>query len=274
MKKLLALVVLIGIGWAFLLVNNNWLQTTDYEIRSADIPAAFDGAKIVHITDVHDSSFGEGQSRLIGKTQEAEPDIIFLTGDLIDSNRYDLEASLELAEALVDMADVYYVIGNHEVAVNEVEEITEALSALGVHVLRNETAEWVRGGEQLQITGIDDPLMDNTLSPEAFTGQALDESGLSDGFTLLLAHRPEVLDVYAERGIDVVFSGHAHGGQIRLPGVGGLIAPGQGWFPELTKGIYEEQDTQLVLSTGLGNSVFPVRLFNLPEIVTVTLKKE
>lgn len=90
---------------------------------------------------------------------------------------------------------------------------------------------------------------------------------------MLLAHRPEYLPIYAERGVDVVFSGHAHGGQIRIPGVGGLIAPGQGWFPKVTEGIFEKDQSKMVVSRGLGNSTFPVRIFNLPEIVVVTLEK-
>lgn len=274
MKKLLILLLVIGFIWGFIVINNEWVKTTEYEIASEEVPAAFDGAKIVQVTDLHDATFGEGQERLIKAVRKAEPDVIFLTGDLIDSNRYDLEASLVFVDAIVEVADVYYVLGNHEVATNRIGEITEALTLRGVHVLRNETAEWERGGETVQLAGIDDPLMGNTISSETFTENAVAEAALADRFTLLLAHRPEVLSVYAEAGIDVVFSGHAHGGQIRIPGVGGLIAPGQGWLPEMTKGIYEEGGTQLVLSSGLGNSVFPLRIFNVPEIVAVTLKKE
>jgi predicted MPP superfamily phosphohydrolase len=90
----------------------------------------------------------------------------------------------------------------------------------------------------------------------------------------MLSHRPEVFNIYVEEKIDIVFSGHAHGGQIRIPGIGGVIAPGQGWFPEMTEGVFQKENTQLVLSRGLGNSEFPLRVFNLPELVVVTLEKE
>lgn len=273
MKKWLVLLLLAAAVWGFCWINNNWLQTTEYTLASDELPEAFDGKRIVQVSDLHNAEFGEGQSRLIEKVEAAEPDAIFLTGDLVDSNRYDLEVSLTLVEALVEMSDVYFVMGNHEVASNKIDEITEALEARDVHVLMNDAVEWELDGEVIQIAGINDPLYNINLAEEEFTRQALDETGLSDDFTLLLAHRPEMIRVYAEEKIDLVFSGHAHGGQVRFPGLGGLIAPGQGWFPTMTQGVFERADTQLVLSRGIGNSGFPLRLFNLPEIVAVTLQK-
>lgn len=274
MKKLITLLVLIVFIASFIWVNNKWIQTTEYTVSSSALPSAFDGKKIVQISDLHNANFGKEQSSLIEKVEAAEPDAIFLTGDLIDSNRYDLDVSLTLVDALVEMSPVYFVIGNHEVSVNKIEEITAALEERGVNVLMNDKMQWEEDGEIVQIVGINDPLLNVDLTSEDFTREALDETALEDEFTLLLAHRPEVFIVYAERGIDLVFAGHAHGGQIRIPGLGGLIAPGQGWFPTMTEGVFEKEDTQLVLSRGLGNSLFPVRVFNLPEIVVVTLKKE
>lgn len=273
MKKWLVLLLLAAAVWSFCWVNNNWLQTTEYTLSSEDLPSAFDGKRIIQVSDLHNAEFGDGQSRLIEKVEAAEPDAIFLTGDLVDSNRYDLEVSLTLVEALVEMSDVYFVMGNHEVASNKIDEIVEALEEREVHVLMNDAVEWELDGEVIQIAGINDPLYNINLAEEEFTRQALDEAGLSDGFTLLLAHRPEMIRVYAEENIDMVFSGHAHGGQIRFPGLGGLIAPGQGWFPTMTQGVFERSETQLVLSRGIGNSGFPLRLFNRPEIVAVTLQK-
>lgn len=274
MKKIAVLFMLILLVWGFVWVNNNWIQTTEYDIASKDLPESFDGAKIVQISDLHNASFGKNQKSLIDKVAAAKPDAIFLTGDLIDRNRYDLEVSLTLVDALVEMSEVYFVTGNHEVSVNKIDEITEALEERGVTVLRNQSVEWEREGETVQVAGIDDPLIDLTQPEDDFTRQAIAEAELTEDFTLLLAHRPEYFDVYVEEGIDAVFSGHAHGGQIRIPGLGGLIAPGQGWFPRMTEGLFQEEDTQLVLSRGLGNSGFPLRIFNLPEIVVVTLEKE
>ncbi|TWT06701.1 metallophosphoesterase [Planococcus sp. CPCC 101016] len=273
MKKLAVFLLLVFMVWGGIWSSNKWVQTTEYTLASDKLPEAFVGSKIVQVSDLHNASFGKNQSSLINKVKAANPDVIFLTGDLVDSNRYDLDASLVLVDALVEMSRVYYVTGNHEVASNKVEEITEALHDRGVTVLADDSVEWERSGETIQIAGIDDPLMVPDLHEEEATRNSLDHAQLTDDFTLLLAHRPEYLPIYAEDGVDIVFSGHAHGGQIRIPGIGGLIAPGQGWFPKVTEGIFEKDQSKMVVSRGLGNSTFPVRIFNLPEIVVVTLEK-
>lgn len=273
MKKFLVFILLVLLLWGGIWTSNKWVQTTEYTVVSERLPEAFDGAKIVQVSDLHDATFGENQSSLIDKVEAADPDAIFLTGDLVDSNRYDLEASLVLVDALVEMSEVYYVTGNHEVASNRLEEITDALYERGVTVLSDDSVEWEQNGESIQIAGIDDPLMFPDIHEDEATRNSLDAAQLTDDFTLLLAHRPEYLSIYAEDEVDIVFSGHAHGGQIRIPGIGGLIAPGQGWFPRVTDGIFEKDQSKMVVSRGLGNSTFPLRVFNLPEIVVVTLEK-
>ena len=251
----------------FIYLNNNWITSTNHKVSSPDIPAAFDGYRIVQVSDLHDATFGENQQRLVKKVKQAKPDLIVITGDLVDSRRYDLKNSLDLVKQLVKLADVYYVTGNHEVATNDVELIKRELKALGVQVLSNETLLLEHGNGSIAISGIEDPLMGQTAS------EMLAEAEIrSDVFTLLLAHRPEDFQTYDEFEIDLTFSGHAHGGQFRIPFVGGLIAPGQGFFPEFTAGIHEKEQSKLVISRGLGNSILPLRLFNLPEIVVVTLQ--
>ncbi|MDX1770216.1 MAG: metallophosphoesterase [Planococcaceae bacterium] len=251
----------------FIYINNNWITTTNHKVSSPNIPAAFDGYRIVQVSDLHDATFGENQQRLVKKVKQAKPDLIVITGDLVDSRRYDLPNSLDLVNQLVKLADVYYVTGNHEVATNDVEFIKRELKALGVHVLSNETLMLEHGNDSIAISGIEDPLMGQTAS------EMLNEAEIrSDVFTLLLAHRPEDFQTYKEFEIDLTFSGHAHGGQFRIPFVGGLIAPGQGFFPKFTAGIHEKEQSKLVISRGLGNSILPFRLFNLPEIVVVTLQ--
>lgn len=273
MKKLIVFLITAAMIWLFIWGSNNWVQTTEYTISSEKLPAAFDGKKIVQVSDLHNATFGTNQKTLIKKIEKTQPDAIFITGDLIDSERYDLEAALVLVDALVEMSEVYFVTGNHEVAVNKLEDIKAALIERGVIYLENEAVEWEVDGEILQIAGIHDPLMDMYYRDEEYTRDAIDTASLTDEFTLLLAHRPEQMPVYADYGIDIVFSGHAHGGQVRIPGLGGLFAPGQGWFPRMTEGVFENGDTQLVLSRGLGNSGFPLRILNLPEIVSVTLER-
>ena len=270
-KKIAWLVMLVIVGYVFLHVNNEWLVTTEHTYEIEQLPASFDGFRIVQVSDLHDAQFGEHQQRLIKKVEQANPDVIFLTGDLIDSNRYNLEQSLQAVRAFVDIAPVYYVLGNHEVATNVVDDIYAAFEEVGVQTLKNESVTFERNGEVISIAGIEDPLM-NTPT-EQMLQQALFDVP-EERFTMLLAHRPEMIAEYAKTSVDVVFSGHAHGGQIRIPFVGGLVAPGQGYFPTYTSGRYDEQHTSVYVSRGLGNSTVPYRIFNLPEIIVVELKKQ
>ena len=241
---------------------------SEHVYESERVPSSFDGMRIVQVSDLHDALFGNKQEKLVRKVKASNPDVIFITGDLVDSNRYNLEQSLQAVRQFVKIADVYYVLGNHEVATNKVSEIYDALSSLGVHVMDNTSTVLERNGERLSIVGIEDPLtgMETKDMLEIATAHIP-----KDRLTLLLAHRPEVFDVYVDQGIDVVFSGHAHGGQIRIPGIGGLVAPGQGLFPKYTAGVYEESATRMVVSRGLGNSSVPYRIFNLPEIIVFEL---
>jgi len=275
--KITVLILVIACIWIFLYMNNHWLQESSYEIQSDRIPQAFDGLKIVQLSDLHDATFGEGQTKLAEKVKKLDPDLIFLTGDFIDSNRYNLENSLDLIEKLVDITDVYYVTGNHEVAINRVGGIMNAFQSKGVHVLNNKTEILSVNGEQLALSGVEDPLMKGMELPEEAVEKSMKRAYSkvsSHTYRILLSHRPEVFDVYIEQEVDLVLTGHAHGGQIRIPGVGGLIAPGQGWMPKYTAGKHTSGVTTMIVNRGLGNSIIPYRVFNRPEIVVVTLRKE
>jgi hypothetical protein len=268
LKKILRIIIGLVLVVIFCIINNKWLVTTTYKIESKKLPKSFDGMRIVQVSDLHDATFGNKQDRLIKKVQNAKPDAIFLTGDVIDRNRYDLEGSIHAVAGFVEIAPVYYVTGNHEIAVNKVSEIKGALTELGVNVLSNGTLPFEKDGEIIQIVGIEDPLAGTDTQAMLDTALLQQSKG---SFKLLLAHRPEYMKIYAENNIDIAFSGHAHGGQFRLPGVGGLIAPGQGFFPKYTAGTVEVDHMTQVISRGLGNSLMPVRLLNLPEIVVVEL---
>ena len=270
-NKLLKVTLFVVTVVLFLYANNQLLVITDYTIESEKLPKAFDDYRIVQISDLHDATFGDNQERLVEKVQATNPDAIFLTGDLIDSRRYDLQKSLDAVKQFVTFTDVYYVLGNHEVAVNKVDEIYGALERLGVQILPNQSLEIERDGERLTIIGIEDPLMGKT--PQQMIDEAM--AAVDDNsFKVLLSHRPEIFETYVENLIDVVFTGHAHGGQVRLPFTDGIFAPGQGWLPTRTSGIYEANDTKMIVSRGLGNSLLQQRLFNLPEIVVVDLKSQ
>ena len=269
-----AAAVLSLLGWA-LVWGNTALVTADVLVCSNGIPEAFDAYRIVQISDLHDAQIGENNEKLIAMTAETEPDCIVLTGDFVDSSRFHPELSLSVAESLVKIAPVYYVSGNHEAILpdEDYQALTDGMRALGVCVLEDESAELTRDGQSIRLIGLTDiGFHPGTLEEKKDALRtALSALLPEDEFSVTLAHRPELMDVYTECGAPLVLSGHAHGGQIRLPGIGGLIAPGQGLFPKYTEGKYEENGTTLVVSRGIGNSVFPLRVNDRPQIVVVQL---
>lgn len=262
------------LGWA-LVWGNTALVTANVLVCSNGIPEAFDAYKIVQISDLHDAQIGENNEKLIAMTAETEPDCIVLTGDFVDSSRFHPERSLSVAESLVKIAPVYYVSGNHEAILpdEDYQALTDGLRGLGVCVLEDESAELTRDGQSIRLIGLTDiGFHPGTLEEKKDALRtALSALLPEDEFSVTLAHRPELMDVYTECGAPLVLSGHAHGGQIRLPGIGGLIAPGQGLFPKYTEGKYEENGTTLVVSRGIGNSVLPLRVNDRPQIVVVQL---
>ena len=269
-----AAAVLSLLGWA-LVWGNTALVRADVLVCSNGIPEAFDAYRIVQISDLHDAQIGENNEKLIAMTAETEPDCIVLTGDFVDSGRFHPERSLSVAESLVKIAPVYYVSGNHEAILpdEDYQALTDGLRGLGVCVLEDESAELTRDGQSIRLIGLTDiGFHPGTLEEKKDALRtALSALLPEDEFSVTLAHRPELMDVYTECGAPLVLSGHAHGGQIRLPGIGGLIAPGQGLFPKYTEGKYEENGTTLVVSRGIGNSVLPLRVNDRPQIVVVQL---
>lgn len=269
-----AAAVLSLLGWA-LVWGNTALVTANVLVCSNGIPEAFDAYKIVQISDLHDAQIGKNNEKLIAMTAETEPDCIVLTGDFVDSSRFHPELSLSVAESLVKIAPVYYVSGNHEAILpdEDYQALTDGLRGLGVCVLEDESAELTRDGQSIRLIGLTDiGFHPGTLEEKKDALRtALSALLPEDEFSVTLAHRPELMDVYTECGAPLVLSGHAHGGQIRLPGMGGLIAPGQGLFPKYTEGKYEENGTTLVVSRGIGNSVLPLRVNDRPQIVVVQL---
>lgn len=233
---------------------------------------------IAQVSDLHNAEFGGGNRELLAILEEAEPDLIAITGDLIDSRRTDPAPALAFLEGAVELAPVCYVTGNHEFrAYDAYQDLKSQMEELGVIVLENESM--VLEEVPLRVIGLDDPSFgvrsDPSATPEQILQGALTalapQAGEEDLRTVLLAHRPEYVELYAQHGADLVLSGHAHGGQVRLPGVGGLYAPGQGFLPAYTSGLYQIGETSLVVSRGLGNSLFPLRVNNRPEVVLVKL---
>lgn len=265
----LVLALLIWLLWA-----NSSPAATQVTVASGALPEAFEGFKIAHVSDLHNAVFGRKNEKLLSLIRAAKPDIIAITGDLIDSRHTDIDSALAFVEAAAEIAPVYYVTGNHESRL-DFDEIEPRLIAAGARVLRNEAEDIGRGGERIRLAGIDDPSFIRTGgTAEERAAAELEQLGDGGGtFTVLLAHRPELVEVYAEYGAGLVLSGHAHGGQVRLPLLGGLYAPGQGLLPEYDSGLYSLGETQMVVSRGLGNSVAPLRVNNRPELVIVTLSR-
>ncbi|WP_168119677.1 metallophosphoesterase [Paenibacillus sp. HB172176] len=279
-RLLLGLLVFILASTCFVYVENNVIGITKLRISSSKLPDGFDTFRIVHLSDVHNKEFGSSQHTLLGKIRKLKPDLIVVTGDLIDSRRYHPDISLELMSGAAAIAPVYFIPGNHEYEVGEqpYAAFEQALRNVGVHVLRNENTAIAVGDGVIRLIGVDDPIFNRKEDGDvdkmnAHLDQAMIGIEQTADYTILLSHRTELFSVYAERGIDISFTGHAHGGQVRIPFVGGVYAPEQGFWPKYTAGLYELDGSAMVTSRGLGNSGVPLRLFNRPQLILVELTR-
>ena len=281
-RKGLVIVCVLAVLLAVFVIWTAWgnqaLMVNTYRITSSNLPKAFDGFHIAQISDLHNCQMGKNNEKLLSMLRAKAPDIIVITGDMIDSRNAEVDIALRLAQELVVIAPCYYVPGNHEARVSEYDSLKAGLIELGVTVLENAKVTIDSSGEKMTLAGVVDPSFktnylkdDDTAVMGSILTELLDEE---DGYTILLSHRPELFEVYAQHTVDLVFSGHAHGGQFRIPFVGGLIAPNQGLFPKYDAGIYEEGNTTMVVSRGIGNSIVPFRINNRPEIVLVELASQ
>ena len=266
--------VLIAFFW-WVIWANTALEVTEYKFESDKLPDAFSGFRIVQISDLHNAEFGENNCELLEMLKQADPDIVVLTGDLIDSRRTNIDVAVKFATEAVKIAPTYFVSGNHEAgALNEYHILAEQLIEAGVKLLQNNSIAIERNGETITLVGIDDPAFwgreDETILP--IMTEALTNLTREDRFEVVLAHRPQYFELYAESDADLVLSGHAHGGQFRLPFLGGVYVPSQGLFPKYDEGVFSENGTTMVISRGLGNSRFPIRFNNRPEIVVIELE--
>lgn len=255
--------------------QNKHLETTHYTYAAEQLGVDLDGYRIVQISDLHNAKFGKNNQKLVDRIRECEPDMIVLTGDLVDSNHTNIDRAVQFVDEIVKICPVYYVTGNHEywLEKSEYDELMDGLIGAGVVILDDQVVEISRGDAKFRLVGLDDKsLADGTLGTLLNnTHNVVHEDSDEREFTVVLAHEPQYLARYASSGVDLVLSGHAHGGQFRLPFVGGIVAPDQGFLPEYTAGEYYMNGTEMIVSRGLGNSVIPVRLFNFPEIVCVEL---
>ena len=278
-KYVFSIISLIVIFIIYALWQNNFVTVTKYEYNNPKIPEGFDQYKILQISDLHNKNF---DGSLIKLVEESKPDIIVITGDLIDRRNTDIKVAIQLVKQLSTRAPTYYVTGNHEQLSHQYDELMKEMKKLDLHLLDNSYVTLSNMGDEVGIIGVADPAIVQSESTYLWNNdenymtesiEKLHKNSKTD-FNILLSHRPELFNVYKDSQIDLVFSGHAHGGQVRLPLIGAAVAPNQGFFPKYTEGMYCEDSTSMVVSRGLGNSIIPVRINNPPEVVLVTLIKE
>lgn len=275
LATIVAILILLIIWIAY---GNTDLEIYKYNVKSEDIPSEFDNFRIVQISDLHNAEFGENNEKLLLMLKQADADIIAITGDMIDSRNTDIDVAISFAQKAINIAPVYYVNGNHESRVlGEYEKLKQGLIDAGVTILENSSADITIGDEAITLIGLNDSsftmeeYVDDTMMQNV-SHQLMSVVPDNDNYKVLLAHKPHYFDAYAGK-VDLVLSGHAHGGQFRIPFIGGLVAPGQGLFPEYYEGSYIKEDTEMIVSRGIGNSIIPFRINNKPEIVVAELTK-
>ncbi|MBE6737456.1 MAG: metallophosphoesterase [Ruminococcaceae bacterium] len=276
-------IIILSLVLIFLLSGiycNRNLKTVLYNLSFKSLPKSFDGFRIAQISDLHNCEHGKGNSKTLTLLKNAHPDIIVITGDMIDSRRTKIDVSEAFAKKAVKIAPCYYVCGNHEARMpDEYAILLKKLKKAGVHTMQNEIITIKKNSDSITLIGAEDPyvIRRETEEPNSEilnkTLKELLKQNHSD-FTVLLCHRPEHIKVYAEHNIDLCLTGHTHGGQIKLPFIGGLFAPNQGFLPKYDSGFFKEKDTTLFISRGVGNSQFPVRFLNPPEIPIFVLNAE
>lgn len=276
MNKLLKTALFAGGALAAVKGLDTRLEVTYETVESAALPEEFDGYKIVHLSDYHNDAI----PALMPEVREAEPDLIVCTGDMADDKGTYMPA-LNLVERLVKTAPCIMVTGNHDLWRGDYEKMEKEMTEAGARFLHNERVFVSRNGEKLAITGIDDPFACEEKRITSYLRRTKEKLSEYDGFEILLFHRANLLDEFADCSFDLILSGHMHGGQVRIPMLGGLAAPRSSYsskesvfFPRYFGGRYEMNGTVMIVNRGLGNPTVIPRLFNRPEMIVITLKKK
>lgn len=269
------IILLIIVIWV--IKNNHALGLTTYCIHYENLPDAFDNYRIIHLSDIHNIDYGNDNKIIIDLVRDSNPECIVITGDLLDSRNTKPSISMKLVSELTKIAPVYYVIGNHESRLTIYQQFEDDLKQLGVCVLRNEFVLIEKENQAIQLLGIDDPnfdrIKDESIIPSQIVEHKIKKIKQNNLFTILLIHRPELFEIYVKNKIDLALTGHTHGGQIRIPLIGGIIAPSQGFFPKYDAGLFQKNGTNMIISKGIGDSSFPFRVNDNPEVVLIELQK-
>lgn len=269
-RRLLALLALFALAAGFVYWQNFTLQVETVELLFESLPPQFDGLRVAELSDLHGRSFGKNNVRLLRTLQKARPDMICICGDLFDE-KTDLTMLEPLLTGLTDIAPVYYVTGNHEWQVKNLREILQKMRAWGVTVLENEGRVLSRGGAEMVVAGVHDPCGPYDMKTPAALVREL-RSAQGNDFILMLSHRNDELAMWSQLGVQLVLSGHCHGGVVRLPFVGGVFGTRRELFPEYDAGVYRQDGTTLFVSRGLGYTNVHFRLFNRPHVPIMILR--
>ena len=277
-KLIVSLILMVGfiVTGVYLYAQNKRLSVSMYEIDSNKIPGGFDNFKIVQISDFHNTKSDTLIDSITNKIKEEKPNIIAITGDLVDRNRTNINVAIDLIQKIKETAPIYYLTGNHEYCIEDrYNDLKKLLEENGVTILNNKVNVIEIGDSKINLAGIDDPRFvgESYSAPCYVVDDVLSKLEYDKNlYTILLSHRPEVFDIYVNYQLDLVLTGHAHGGQIRVPFIGGIFSPGQGMFPKYTAGKYKENETSMIVSRGIGNSTFPFRVHNRPDLVVIKLR--
>ncbi len=268
-------ITIISIFCIYLYYENNFLKVSNYIISNEKIPSDFNKYKIIQISDFHNTNSKKLTNDLVKKIEKNQPNLIVLTGDLIDANKTGIDTAINFIARINEFAPIYYVTGNHEASTSSYDVLEEKLISNKVTILDNKAEIIKINNSEINLIGINDPkftsnsyITDSTIVNDSLKPIEYDNTN----FSILLSHRPELFDTYVENNIDLVLTGHAHGGQIRIPFIGGLVAPNQGLFPKYTSGKFVKNKTTMIISRGIGNSIVPYRINNRPEMVVITLR--
>jgi len=275
---LIVLLVIFIVSVIILIDSNTRLVTTEFELYYDNLPAAYDGFRIVLLADLHGAEHGKDNENLIEQVKAADPDIITIAGDLID--RYQpgrpvekqFDIAKRLVEQLVPIAPVYYVTGNHEWDSGMVRPLLEMLTESGVNVLRNKHVRLPSTGNgNIILAGIDDPGGPaDMIKPGEFIERI--KQNENPDFLIALVHRNYSLRSFSDLGVDLILSAHAHGGMVRLPFTDGVVGPSMELFPTYTSGVYTDNNTNMVVTRGLGNHLGWTRFLNNPQVAVVELR--
>ena len=274
-RKLLALAPIIAAS--SIIRQNKKLKVRRTTLKFDKLPQAFDNFKIAQVSDIHCDKVGLSDLSFINKIKNFNPDMIVITGDILDSYNNNMDIAYNILSQLTIIAPCYFVSGNHELRLpKEYDDLRNIMKKLNITYMNNSNLLITKNNESINLVGVEDYNFfknEDNLNHRANFIETLKELYSPDHFNILLSHRPEKFPIYADIKYELIFSGHAHGGQWRVPFVGGIFSPSQGFFPKYTNGNYALEDSTIIVSQGLGNSSFPIRINNRIELVLATLKK-